>query len=33
MLHVKGLSAVKREKVQSSLEDVLKAINPSQPGE
>ena len=33
MLHVKGLGAVKREKDQSSLEDVLKAINPSQPGE
>ncbi len=33
MLHVKGLGAVKREKVQSSLEDVLKAIYPSQPGE
>jgi hypothetical protein len=29
MLHVKGLGAVKRERAQSSLEDVLKAVDPA----
>ncbi len=29
MLHVKGLGAVKREKVQSSLEDVLNTFDPT----
>jgi len=32
MLHVKGLGAVKREKVQSSLEDVLNIFGPTGAG-